>query len=160
MASIRKHRRKWQAQWYYTIDGKRTQVTRLFDTKGEARRFANQMHEEVERHGVFDPNRFTVRAYMRYWIDHHPKRHALSPTTLAGYRRHSDLGCRYVGDLPLAKLSALDLDRMYSALLEKGGVRRRKTRTALAILDRLPVAPFTMCMRFSAPGFGRPRNGI
>ena len=78
MANVRKHRRKWQAQWHYTIDGKRTQATRLFDTKGEARRFADQMAEQVERQGIVDPNRFTVRAYMRYWIDHHPKRHALA----------------------------------------------------------------------------------
>ena len=85
MANVRKHRRKWQAQWHYTIDGVRKQATRLFDTKGEAKRHAEQMAEQVERQGIVDPNGFTVRAYMHYWLDNHPKRNTLSPTTLAGY---------------------------------------------------------------------------
>ena len=63
MANVRKHRRKWQAQWHYTIDGERKQATRLFDTKGEAKRYADRMAEQVERQGIVDPHRFTVRAY-------------------------------------------------------------------------------------------------
>ena len=126
MANVRKHRRKWQAQWHYTIDGVRRQATRVFDTRGEAKRFAEQMGEQVERQGIVDPNRFTVRSYMHYWVDHHPKKNVLSPTTLAGYRRHSELGCRHIGELPLTKLTALHLDQMYSALIEGGGVTQKK----------------------------------
>ena len=38
--------------WHFTIDGKRKQGTRLFDTKAEAKRYAALMAEQVERRGL------------------------------------------------------------------------------------------------------------
>jgi integrase len=55
-----------------------------------------------------------------------------SPSTLDGYRRNIRLAEREIGAVPLAKLSAADLDRAYAALLANGGtvvVRQGGRRT-------------------------------
>ena len=49
---------------------------------------------------------------------------ASSPTTLAGYGRHVAMASREIGEIPLSRLTAQDLDRAYGKLIKSGGLSR------------------------------------
>lgn len=132
MSSVRKGRYPngkafFQAVW--TVigkDGERRQQTKVFAKLGEAKTYAGRMADEVEKRGVADPHRHTVREYLNRWLATlRQKGEEYSPTTLAGYRRCTDLICSEVGHITLAKLSAYHLDQAYGALLKSGGKSRK-----------------------------------
>jgi integrase len=146
MASVRKQTTAagstfYQAIWSVRVDGKRRQNSKSFEKKSDARQFAAQMEDQAERQGISDPNRYTVRRYFEVWIEKHPKRASLSPTTIVGYRRNLAFLSRHIGDIELSKLSARDLDQAYGDLLArggrsrdgKGGVRPLAARTVLHV---------------------------
>ncbi|HEV2900811.1 MAG TPA: tyrosine-type recombinase/integrase [Pseudaminobacter sp.] len=141
MASTRKRKYPngttfWQAVWHVTIDGERRQKTKAFDSASAAKAYAARMGDEAEQRGITDPNRFTVRGYFDYWLANHPKRAKLSPTTIIGYKRNLAFVSRHVGDVLLSKLTALDLDRTYAALLERGGRARDGSRAVRPLQAR------------------------
>lgn len=79
------------------------------------------MEQEVERRGVGDPDRQTTAKFLHGWLALLAQRDEHSPSTLDGYRRSIRLAERELGHIPLAKLSAADLDRAYATLLASGG---------------------------------------
>jgi integrase len=131
MASVRKRRLPsgvivWQALWAVTVDGVRRQQGRNFPTAKEAKRYAAEMAETVERKGIADPDRQSVRVYLNKWLDHLEKRGQHSITTLPGYRLNVERACRYIGDIPLHKLTPRDLDTCYVDLLARGGWTQKR----------------------------------
>ena len=121
------------------------QRTKNFGREKDARD-ANQMEVEIERKGVGDPDRHTVERYLRRWLARLADRGEHSPTTLQSYRRNIDLACRYIGHIPLEKLSPADLDQLYATLLKRAGECGRRTRTAAAMsagLTREPCCTYT-----------------
>ena len=83
------------------------------------------MEEEIEKRGVGDPQKHTLEAFLRRWLATLADRGEHSPTTLAAYRWQADIACRHIGHIALEKLSARDLDQLYSLLLRRGGVARK-----------------------------------
>ena len=81
------------------------------------------MTETIERKGIGDPARQTVRAY---WLDHLEKRGQHSITTLPGYRLNIERACRFIGDIPLARLTSRDIDFCYVDLLARGGWTQKR----------------------------------
>jgi integrase len=125
MASVRKRPNgSFEVVWREPgPNGTRVQRTRTFQRHAEARAYADSRASLVERRGVGDPDRQTVRAFLTRWIDFLRDRGELSPTTLAGYQRHIDKACEVIGEIPISKLSAVHLDQLYSRLLKEGGRR-------------------------------------
>lgn len=131
MASTRRGRQGngktfYQAVWSITdLNGKRKQQTKSFDKLADARAYAARMAEEVENRLVADPQRHTVAQFLARWLATLRHRGELSPPTIVGYQRSVDLLARYVGHVPLAKLTPLHLDEAYSELLRSGGKSRK-----------------------------------
>jgi integrase len=83
------------------------------------------MAEERELRGVGDPHRHSTGEYLRRWLAHLRERGDHAPTTLAGYERHAAIAAHHIGHIPLAKLGAHDLDRLYATLRRHGRGRSR-----------------------------------
>lgn len=83
------------------------------------------MAEERERRGVGDPNRQTVAKYLSAYVAHLEARGDHAPTTLHSYARNADIAAHHIGEMPLEKVTPLDLDRLYATLLAKGGTPRQ-----------------------------------
>ena len=159
MASVRKQSSAgttfYKAVWAVYVDGKRVQRSKSFERKADARDYARQMEEVAERRGVGNHQRQTVRQFFDYWLANHPK--TLSPTTRSGYWRNLAFLASHVGDLPLDRLSALDLDKAYAALLKSGGRTRGRVKAGEArAADRLRRAP---CCTSTAPDTRPPPAG-
>jgi integrase len=84
------------------------------------------MAEERELRGVGDPHRHSTGEYLKRWLAHLRERGDHAPTTLAGYERHAAIAAHHIGHIPLAKLSAHDLDRLYATLRRHGRGRPRR----------------------------------
>jgi integrase len=95
------------------------------------------METEVERRGVGDPGRHTMGQYLTRWLAMQRDRGEHSPTTLEGYARCIALVTPWIGDAPLSKVSAADLDDAYRQLLKQGGRARGGARalTARTVLN-------------------------
>ena len=105
--------------------GKGHQRSKNFERASEAKAHASRMEQEVERKGIGDPQKHTLEVFLKRWIATLADRGEHSPTTLAAYRWQSDIACRYIGHVPLEKLSPADLDRLYATLLKRGGRARK-----------------------------------
>ena len=90
------------------------------------------MAEERELRGVGDPHRHSTGEFLRRWLAHLRERGDHAPTTLAGYERHAAIAA-HIGHIPLAKLSAHDLDRLYATLRRRGGHPRANGKPAPAL---------------------------
>jgi integrase len=127
MASIRKKTNPngqviWQSRWREPgPNGKDRQRTKNFPNARDAKAYAAKVEQEVERRGVGDPDRQTTAKFLHGWIALLEQRGEHSPSTIDGYRRNVGLAEREIGAIPLAKLSAADLDRGYARLLKSGG---------------------------------------
>ena len=108
------------------------------DTQKEAKAHADRMHRERELGRVGDANKDTLASYLTRWLAHLEARGDHSPTTLAAYRRHAGCASHHIGHVPLDRLTPLDLDRLYTAALAKGGAPRKDGRPAKP-LSRLTV---------------------
>src|SRR5262249_3255978 len=87
---------------------------------------------ERETRGIGDPNRYTVAQYLAHWLAMVRDRNELSPTTLSGYERCIKIATPWVGDIPLAKLTARDLDRAYGHMVKRGGRTRGRSKNRQA----------------------------
>jgi integrase len=131
MASIsrvttRKGTIRWQARWREPgVGGKPRLVKRNFATQKEAKAHAARMAEERELRGVGDPHRHSTGEYLKRWLAHLRERGDHALTTLAGYHRHAAIAAHHIGHIPLAKLGAHDLDRLYVTLRRPGRGRPR-----------------------------------
>jgi integrase len=136
MATVRKRRSRsgeivYQAVWHEAGPGRR-QKAKNFAKAADAKAHAAEMEATIERRGVADPERHTVARYLKRWLTTLQDRGEHSETTLDGYGRCIDLASRFLGEIPLAKLTAHDIDHAYSAMLKRGGkVRGKKTTRPL-----------------------------
>ncbi len=127
MAGARKINGAWQAFWAVRIDGKRQQRTKFpFLKKAEALSHAQRMEDEQGRRGILDPHGFTMRSYLAFWLENHPKRAKMSPATIVGFKRHIDKANSIVGDIPLTKFNAFHIDQMCAQLRLTGNLSRRR----------------------------------
>jgi len=138
MASIsrtttRKGTIRWQARWREPGVGRKLRAAkRNFATQKAAKTHAARMAEERELRGVGDPHRHSTGEFLRRWLAHLRERGDHAPTTLAGYERHAAIAA-HIGHIPLAKLSAHDLDRLYATLRRRGGHPRANGKPAPAL---------------------------
>src|SRR5262245_50082943 len=122
---------RWQARWREPgVGGKSRTMKRKFTTQKEARAHAMRMAEERELRGVGDPHRHSTGEYLRRWLAHLRERGDRAATTLAGYERHAAIAAHHIGHIPLAKLGAHDLDRLYATLRRRGGRPRADGKPA------------------------------
>ena len=139
MASIsrtttRKGTIRWQARWREPGVGRKLRAAkRNFATQKEAKAHAARMAEERELRGVGDPHQHSTGEFLRRWLAHLRERGDHAPTTLAGYERHAAIAAHHIGHIPLAKLSAHDLDRLYATLRRRGGHPRANGKPAPAL---------------------------
>lgn len=144
MASVQKGRSAagtefWKATWREGAPGgARRQKAKSFATKAEAKRHAALMEATVESRGIGSPEQFTLRSYFDYWLGALERSAQKSPTTLIGYRRGADIVCRFLGSVPLTKLSVAMLEAAYGEMLVSG--RRVKDRPS----KRRGLAPVTI----------------
>ena len=136
MASVsrmatRKGTIRWQARWREQgVGGKSRALKRSFVSQKAAKAYAARMAEERELRGVGDPHRHSTGEYLKRWLAHLRERGDHAPTTLAGYHRHAAIAAHHIGHIPLAKLGAHDLDRLYAALRRQGGHPRADGKSA------------------------------
>ena len=117
---------RWQARWREPGVGEKARTAkRNFATQKAAKAYAARMAEERELRGVGDPHQHSTAEYLRRWLAHLRERGDHAPTTLAGYERHAAIAAHHIGHLPLAKLGAHDLDRLYATLRRHGRGRPR-----------------------------------
>ncbi len=112
--------------WYAVVDlppdpvtGKRRQKRVSAPTKRECESLATQVIAAAERDSVTAAGKETVRAYLTRWLA------AVEPTLKpATFRRYGDMVRLHivpvVGDVRLAKLSPLDIQRLYAERLAAG----------------------------------------
>jgi integrase len=126
---------RWQARWREPgLSGKPPRSKRRnFTSQKEAKAYAARMAEERELRGVGDPHRHSTGEYLRRWLAYLHERGDHAPTTLAGYERHAGIAAHHIGHIPLAKLGAHDLDRLYATLRRHGGRPRADGRSAPAL---------------------------
>jgi integrase len=129
MASVHKRsqlgRITFRATWRETgLNGKPRLRNKSFDRAADAKAFAAKMAAEREQRGIGDPARHTVAQFLPHWLASLGDRGELSPTTLAGYARCIKIATPWIGNIPLSKLSAADLDRAYGHMIKQGGRTR------------------------------------
>jgi len=121
-------KRDASGRWAFVVDttppgaARRRQVRkRGFATKRVAQEALTATLAEVQSGGFVAPERVTVGEYLQRWLDGLTTV-GLRPSTIDGYRW---LIARYLpedlGAVRLQDLGAVDLDRLYSALLAGGG---------------------------------------
>src|SRR5215831_21398422 len=143
MASVhrRVHRGRitYRAVWRESGPGGKARLrNKSFAKAADAKAYAARMEAEVERRGVGDPARHSTGQYLSRWLATLQDRGEHSPTTIECYTRRITAAKPWVGDIPLSKLSAADLDHAYSQLRKRGGrTRDGKTRplAARTVLD-------------------------
>ena len=129
MASIKRvplsdDRIVYKVVWREGAGANRRQRTKNFDRHTEARTFAAKMAREIEQRRVGDPDRATVAQYLGNWLTFLDTQDELSVTTRAGYARYVKLATRELGQIPLDRLTARDLDLAYAKLRSQGGAPR------------------------------------
>jgi integrase len=112
--------------------GKSRQRNKSFAKAADAKAFAAKMAAEVERRGVGDAGRHSTGQYLARWHATMRDRGEHSPTTLESYEHCIASAKPWIGDIPLDKLSAADLDRAYGQMLKEGGRGRNKQARPLA----------------------------
>jgi integrase len=134
--TTRKGAARWQCRWRMPGPGGTTiERSQNFATQKEAKAHAARM-SEIERRGVGDPRKHDLAGYLRGWLAHLRERGDLAPTTLLGYARNTSLASRHIGHVMLEKLSPLDLDRLYTALMAEGGGKPRGDKPGRALSRR------------------------
>jgi integrase len=129
MASIRKKRTAagttiYQARWQEPgKNGRLRQKSKNFGKHADAKSYATRMAQEIERRGVGDPENHTLGRYLTRWRATLAAGGEYAPTTLSLYTSNiglltGDVGG--IGDIPLARLSAHDIDQAMMRLKKNG----------------------------------------
>lgn len=109
---------------YTASDGRRRQIRRRgFDTATKASKARRKVQRETEAETFVEPAKVTTGKWLTDWLE--GRRASIRPRT---HERYSSLVTTHVvpaiGRVPLQKLSASDLDRLYAAMLSDGHQRR------------------------------------
>ncbi len=106
---------------YDLESGKRHELTQTFETKKEAKNWAETEAANYRN----DPNRKppteeTVTEFLDQWFPQMLSQRSLRPTSIARYRADMDHIKRLVGSKPLKDLTPMDIQAVYAKLLEEG----------------------------------------
>jgi len=94
-----------------------------YHTKKEAERARVDLLAKLDRGEYVEPTRQTMGGFMTSWLESVAT--TVRPATVASYRRIvSSAVVPRIGSVPLQKLRAPDLNRLYAELLASGGRRR------------------------------------
>ncbi|MFN2640963.1 MAG: tyrosine-type recombinase/integrase, partial [Actinomycetota bacterium] len=124
--------RVWDLQW--NVDGKKF-TKRGFPTKKAAQAFRRKVLTDADRGAFVAPSGRAFGVYLRAWLDTRP-----ANGTTATYRRHVEahiLSPRLrpsLENIPLQKLRAEDLERLYRFLLEEDGLSVNTVRFAHVVV--------------------------
>ena len=102
------------------VMGERRGAMRTFRTREEAVVGRAAWLAELEKGTAVDPSKMTVGAYLAHWLEASVKPN-VRPTTFASYE--SLIRVRIlpgIGNMPLQKLTALQLQKLYGDLLRGG----------------------------------------
>lgn len=98
------------------VDGKRV-TRRGFRTKGEAQKARDELSTQLNKGEYIEPAKISYREYFLQWLE---GRENISDSTRetyeSYYKNHLDL----IGDIPLFKLTPLDIQKYIKILREKG----------------------------------------
>ena len=113
-------------KWSFIVDvpdadGRRKQLRRRgFSTKREAQDALNLVLGEVISGSFIRPQKQPVREYLTTWLEGLPAS-GRRPSTVAGYRHLINRNVLpAIGSISLQTLRAVDLDKLYAGLLERG----------------------------------------
>ena len=113
-------RQRWVGLASYWQDGKLRRKWVSGRTRQEAQRRLREVLAGLDRGVLPADDRQTVAQYLNHWLEH-VARHRVRPTT---FRRYAELvrlhALPQLGGLPLAKLTAQHLERLYAAKLAEG----------------------------------------
>jgi integrase len=103
---------------YDATTGKRREMTQTFDTKKDAKNWAEKEAAQYRE----DPNRKppseeTVGEYLTRWLDI-KKTMTIEAETVLGYRQRADHIQRDLGTIPLKQLTPIDIQAFYAHLTE------------------------------------------
>jgi integrase len=138
MASFYKRGATWTAHVQYrTPEGKRVQrKIGGFRTKEDARKEANRLERSADLGVAVAPDRITVGQYLEEWLAHREAMGDLKRSTLQSYRNKVRLYLEpALGPIRVQKLTALDLDRTYRAMANRG-LSPRSIRYAHSIIHK------------------------
>ena len=144
MASVQRrvHRGRitYRAIWRESGPGGKPRLrNKTFAKAADAKAYAARMEAEIERRGVGDPERQSTGQYLSRWLATLQDRGEHEPTTLQGYARCIAMAKPWIGEIPLSKLSAADLDRAYGLLRRRGGRLRDGTPRPLTARTTLNI---------------------
>lgn len=118
------------ARWYVVVEDRDADTGRRkrrwhsgFRTKRDAQAACSELLASLQRGDYVAPSRQTVGQFATEWLE--AIRATICPSTMDKYRR--DLRAHvvpYIGHIPLAKLDATALNRLWATLAETG----RKSR--------------------------------
>ncbi len=114
MASVRPKGKNWQVVWSVHEEGRRKQLARNFATHAEAKHYRAKV-ELLEQRGVASVQT-SLGAFLGEWIEEKK----VEANTRAGYVRWiGHVQRSHVAKIALRKLTARDLEQLYSWLLEQ-----------------------------------------
>jgi integrase len=137
--------RTWRITWELgRQDGKRRQRTETFHgSYRDAQKRAREVQAEIDAGIITDPSNITFGQFAERWI-HDVCRLKLKASTLESYQRQLRLHVLpYLGDVPMRKLTPLDIQGLYVRLLAtgrhdgKGGLSARTVQYVHSILAEM-----------------------
>lgn len=126
--SIRKRKDgRWEGRYtagYDSATGKRIIRNVLGKTQAEVKKKLKRAIEENAELDLAKAGQYTVGQWMNVWFENCAKV-KVRPSSHQTYRGYIDHHIKpYIGDIPLAKLTSLDLQQLYKKLLGSGRVER------------------------------------
>ena len=122
---------RWEGRYTAGRDpetGKAIYKNVLGKTQAEAKAKLKQAIEEAKGLDTAKAGRYTVGQWMEVWFEHYAKV-KVRPSSHQTYRGYIDNHIKpNIGEIPLEKLTSLELQKFYKKLLEKGRVDRLESR--------------------------------
>ena len=130
--SIRKRKDgRWEGRYTAGHDpntGKPIYKNVLGKTQAEVKVKLKSAMEECEKVDIWKARQYTVGQWMEVWFTNYAAI-KVRPSSHQTYRGYIDHHIKpYIGDIPLTKLTTLDLQKMYLSLLGNGRVERIESR--------------------------------
>ena len=122
---------RWEGRYTAGRDpetGKAIYKNVLGKTQAEAKAKLKQAIEEAKGLDAAKGGRYSVGQWMEVWFEHYAKV-KVRPSSHQTYRGYIDNHIKpNIGEIPLEKLTSLELQKFYKKLLEKGRVDRLESR--------------------------------
>lgn len=130
--SIRKRKDgRWEGRYTAGHDpntGKPIYKNVLGKTQAEVKVKLKSAMEECEKVDIWKARQYTVGQWMEVWFTNYAAV-KVRPSSHQTYRGYIDHHIKpYIGDIPLTKLTTLDLQKMYLSLLGNGRVERIESK--------------------------------